>query len=112
MIHGFTCAGMLPTQFIKLSRFAGIGTVKHGYISRGFKLFVVVVQSFYCVSSLVYNHCGYIEVVSGLAEKSMQAAVDEVKMLAEYSANGEVIVIGCSGGDFYSALCVISVGHY
>ena len=35
MIHGFTCAGMLPTQFIKMSRFAGIGTVKHGYIKQG-----------------------------------------------------------------------------
>ena len=31
MIHGFTCAGMLPTQYIKMSRFAGIGTAKHGY---------------------------------------------------------------------------------
>ena len=36
MIHGFTCAGMLPTHYIKMSRFAGIGTAKHGYISKGF----------------------------------------------------------------------------
>ena len=36
MIHGFTCAGMLPTQYIKMSRFAGIGTIKRGYISKGF----------------------------------------------------------------------------
>ena len=40
--------------------------------------------------SLVYNRCAYIDIVAGLAEKSMQAAVDEVKGLPEYSANGEV----------------------
>ena len=36
MIHGFTCAGMLPTHYIKMSRFAGIGTAKPGYILKGF----------------------------------------------------------------------------
>lgn len=89
MIHGFTCAGMLPTQYIKISRFAGIGTVKHGYISKGFSTNVVL-RSISTLSFLVYNQCGYIEVVKGLAEKCMQAAVDEVRTLADYTTKGEV----------------------
>lgn len=35
MIHSFTCAGILPTQYIKLCTFAGIGRVGHGYIKKG-----------------------------------------------------------------------------
>lgn len=49
MIHGFTCAGMLPTQYIKLSRFAGIGTVKHGYISKGSQCLVVLLYISTCL---------------------------------------------------------------
>ena len=41
MVHAFTCAGILPTQFIKLCTFADIGTVKHGYISQGSLLIVM-----------------------------------------------------------------------
>ncbi len=41
---------------------------------------------------LVYNHCGYIEIVRGLAEESMQKAVDEVQGLEMYSSAGEVIL--------------------
>lgn len=40
----------------------------------------------------MYNHGGYIEVVSDLAEQSMKAAVDEVKALAHYQSDGEVII--------------------
>ena len=34
-VHGFTCAGVLPSQYINLSRFAGIGNVGHKYIKQG-----------------------------------------------------------------------------
>jgi hypothetical protein len=42
------------------------------------------------LSSLVYNRCGYIEIVQERAVKSMKAAVDEVKALPEYATSGEV----------------------
>ena len=38
----------------------------------------------------VYNRHGYIELVDRLAQHSMQAAVEEVQALPEYSTKGEV----------------------
>ena len=55
----------------------------------------------------MYNQCGYIEIVSGHTEASMQAAVDEVKALDNYSvAEGEVLDFLC----FYLLLlfCTVS----
>jgi len=46
-----------------------------------------------CTFFKVYNQCGYIEIVRGLAEESMQAAVEEVQTLAHYSSDGEVILL-------------------
>ena len=35
MVHSFTCAGMLPSQYIHMAQFSGIGTVGHAYIRHG-----------------------------------------------------------------------------
>ncbi len=35
MVHAFTCAGMLPSQYDHMSQFVGIGCVGHNYIRRG-----------------------------------------------------------------------------
>jgi len=35
VIHSFTAAGILPSQYTNLSRFAGLGTVGGGYITQG-----------------------------------------------------------------------------
>ena len=35
MVHAFTCAGILPTQYINFCKFAGIGGVKKSYIYSG-----------------------------------------------------------------------------
>lgn len=32
LVHGCTCAGILPTQYINILQFTGIGNVGHGYI--------------------------------------------------------------------------------
>ena len=40
MVHAFTCAGVLPTQYIKMSTFAGIGHVGHGYMKKGNGLWI------------------------------------------------------------------------
>lgn len=65
---------------------------------------------YFYLSCIVYKRGGYIEVVSGMAERSMQAAVEEVRTLAEYSRNGEVIkyCLCCPSIDFYWIL----VGDY
>ncbi len=52
---------------------------------------MVYIIMFQCLF-LVYNHCGYIEIVRGLAEESMQKAVDEVQGLEMYSSAGEIIL--------------------
>ena len=41
----------------------------------------------------VYYGSGYIDVVRGLAEDSMNAAVEEIKALPGYAENGEVTII-------------------
>ena len=35
MVHSFTCAGVLPTQYIKMCEFAGVGHVGYGYMKKG-----------------------------------------------------------------------------
>ena len=45
MVHGFTCAGILPSQYMNLNKFAGIGRVGGSYIRRGWK----------CLSSKLYT---------------------------------------------------------
>ena len=36
LVHSFTCAGILPTQYLKFSRFAGMGHVGYKYMEKGF----------------------------------------------------------------------------
>ncbi|XP_064383612.1 uncharacterized protein LOC135332186 isoform X1 [Halichondria panicea] len=74
MVHSFTCAGIIPSQYIHLSMFAGLGTVGHAYIRR------------------VYNNNSYLEIVAAAAEHSMQSAVEEVKALPHYSTKGEWVI--------------------
>ena len=40
----------------------------------------------------VYNKRGYVDIVSRVAELSMQAAVEEVQALVHYESDGEVHV--------------------
>ena len=35
MVHSFTCAGILPSQYINMSQFSGMGTVGNAYIRAG-----------------------------------------------------------------------------
>ena len=35
VVHGFTCAGILPTQYLKFATFTGMGQVGHRYMERG-----------------------------------------------------------------------------
>ena len=35
LVHSFTCAGVLQSQYVKLCSFAGIGTVRNAYIRHG-----------------------------------------------------------------------------
>ena len=34
-VHSSTCAGILPTQYMKFSMFAGMGGVDHRYMEKG-----------------------------------------------------------------------------
>ena len=35
LVHAFTAAGLLPSQYTHLSQFAGIGSVGYWYMSKG-----------------------------------------------------------------------------
>ncbi len=88
MVHSFTCAGIIPSQYIHLSMFAGLGTVGHAYIRRG--IYGTKTCTSLTFSFTVYNNNSYLEIVAAAAEHSMQSAVEEVKALPHYSTKGEV----------------------
>ena len=63
----------IPVQHVKSS------------LSEGIKKATVIFES------IVYDKCGYIEIVGGAAEQAMVDAVQEVKNLPQYNADeGEV----------------------
>eukprot|EP00731_Ephydatia_muelleri_P033957 Em0043g1a len=71
LVHAFTCAGMLPRQYMNFSLFAGMGVVKQKYISS------------------VYLNKLYQQVVADVAEESMKAAVERVKESPHHATSGE-----------------------
>ena len=81
---------ILPSQYINLSTFAGLGCVGNAYIRQGREscagLLIIVIL----LHVSVYQSLGYIEVVGRAAEESMQAAVVEVKSLPHYSEKCKV----------------------
>ena len=81
-VHAFRCAGVLPTQYVHVSKFAGIGKIGHGYINQGID--VIATSMFFNTCTLfssVYNCREYIQIVGRLAEHTMQSAVEEVQSL-------------------------------
>ena len=111
MVHSFTCAGVLQTQYEKLSRFAGLGTLRNNYIRRG----IMLTKTLYNIQVkyfAVYNQQGYMDLVSEAVETSMKAAVEEVESLAHYANEGEVtksfpIHIAC----FFSQWVITDARH-
>ena len=94
MVHAFTCAGVLPSQYTKMTQFGGLGCVGEAYIKRGnfdFSPTILFSHIFHCFFA-VYQQNGYRQLVNTAADRSMQAAVEEVKGLPHYSAQGEVSV--------------------
>ncbi|KAL5509808.1 hypothetical protein EMCRGX_G005238 [Ephydatia muelleri] len=77
LIHAFTCAGMLPQQFVSFCNFAGIGQIKKHYMHT------------------MYNRLKYRDVVKGIVETSMQDAIENVKALPDYVDKGEGDHSGC-----------------
>ena len=100
MVHSFTCAGILASQYINLSQFAGLGTVGNAYIRQGSVLHIYcLLRNYWLLAVSVYHGRGYLEIVSRAAEISMQSAVEEVQSLPEYAEKGEVKSghVVCSG---------------
>ena len=90
MVHSFTCAGILPSQYIHFSKFAGIGVVGHGYIKHGMFLSFFCLCVFIIIFVFAVYNTGYIENVDKLAEVSMVEAIAEIKTYSRYMADGEV----------------------
>ena len=80
LVHAFTAAGVLPSQYTHLSLFAGIGSVGYWYMSKG---------TYDCEGCFVMNYChvsvykrlGYNETVAVVAEKSMRHAIELVECM-------------------------------
>eukprot|EP00731_Ephydatia_muelleri_P007478 Em0003g1726a len=78
LVHAFTCAGMLPRQYMNFYLFAGMGVVKQKNISS------------------VYQNKLYQQVVADVAEESMKAAVERVKESPHRATSGETAAQSCS----------------
>ena len=94
MVHAFTCAGVLLSQYTKMTQFGGLGCVGDAYVRRSMNDFS---PTFLCSDMLhclftVYQQNGYRQFVNRTVDLSIQAAVEEVKALPHYSAQGEVSV--------------------
>uniref|UniRef100_A0A1X7USZ7 Mutator-like transposase domain-containing protein n=1 Tax=Amphimedon queenslandica TaxID=400682 RepID=A0A1X7USZ7_AMPQE len=74
LIHAFTCAGMLPSQYYHFCRLASLGTVGKRY------------------TDSVYNSKGYVAAIESCAEASMTKAIDEIKATSEYETDGEWVI--------------------
>ena len=91
LVHSFTCAGVLQSQYVKLSLFAELGSVKNAYIRQGIMIYLFGVGVIaYRLIYVVYNKWGYVDLVSLATEHSMCAAIEEVRSLPHYESNGEV----------------------
>ena len=69
IIHAFTCAGILQSQFRKFTEFSGLGTVGNQSIRRGFVLYLFINCITICAHVyVVYASGGYMEIVRRAAE--------------------------------------------
>ena len=96
-------AGMLPSQYINYSVFSGIGNIGHGYIAQGYLWCTCMryMSSNTCCYIPINNRRAYVEKVGRSAQHSMQAAVEEVQTLPEYSTKGKVELLS------QNMLCVL-----
>lgn len=74
LVHGFTAAGILPSQYIHFSSYSRIGVVGPWYINK------------------VYHQSHYADIVKEAAEASMCLAVNEAKETEGYADNGEWVI--------------------
>ncbi|KAL5470842.1 hypothetical protein EMCRGX_G028878 [Ephydatia muelleri] len=96
LIHAFTCAGMLPQQFVSFCSFAGIGAVKKHYMQAMTRIKVLQpyrIKQMRKPNSLtkgtMYTRLNYRNVVNGIAETSMQNTIE--KFIDLYLMDGDFI---------------------
>jgi hypothetical protein len=86
-VHAFTCAGIIPSQYINFSTFSGVGVVGKRYIKSGISTFKIELFTKFQIV-IVYTLQGYLEVIKTSADLSMRKAVSEIKSLPDYVSNG------------------------
>ena len=92
LIHAFTCAGMLPSQYYHFCRLASLGTVGKRYTDSGntsFELHCSTVSVF----TIVHKSKGYVAAIESCAEASMMKAIEAT---SNYETDGEVQLINNS----------------
>ena len=90
MVHAFTCAGILPRQYIRFSQFAEMGAVHERYIHSSEFCFICALYLCLHLLCTVYVARLYCDVVNKAAEESMSRAVEDIKGFPSYATNGEV----------------------
>ena len=93
MIHSFTAAGVLPSQYKRMSTFAEMGTVGKQYINKG--VYIAMFRekkNVLCIHPVVYRSLGYFDVVTEATEASMGLAVHEIEEIPQYQQSGEVSI--------------------
>ena len=78
LVHAFTCAGILPSQYIHFSKFATIGVVGKWYIRAS--------ELCRCLKILLIDKFGYMDIINECVKLSMI----KVKALPNYPQAGKV----------------------
>ena len=80
LVHAFTCAGILPRQYTKFSKFAELSVVGKLFSKRGEWLLVICIddKQYTCTCTSVYKDRGYYSIMRDLALESMKRVVEEV----------------------------------
>ena len=95
-MHAFTCAGILPNQYINFSAHANLGSVGDWYIRSGVSFFkscdIMHYKKYHTFIHVVYNKSEYLDTLNTCAKLSMSNAIAEVKALPCYPTSGEVHV--------------------
>ena len=96
LVHAFTCAGILPSQYIHFCQFATLGVVGKWYIQQGELAREMCVSDvyiyIYVFSPLVYKAHSYIECIAQATESSMKHSIEIAKLQADYTVKGEVCI--------------------
>ena len=99
LIHALTAAGIIPSHYKRISKFAEMGTAGKQYINNSICPYNshLCVYLYICITlcPLVHRTLGYFDTVAEAMEASIGLAVYEIEETPDYCENGAVVYSQC-----------------